>query len=374
MIRRIEARAFGANQIDLLKTFANQAVIAIGNVRLFEEVQARTADLSEALQQQTATADVLKVISASAFDLQSVLDTLLKSAIRLCRADKGGIARSLDGVFQYVAMHGFPPSFQNEMLANPPVAGRGSAVGRVVEEGTIIQIEDVLLDPDYKMGALAESGGYRTVLAVPLFREAELIGVFVMNRVEANRFNEREIELVTTFADQAVIAIENVRLFDEVQARTAELSESLKQQTATADVLKAISRSTFDLQPVLDTLVESAARLCDADKGVIFKRDGDEYRWSANYGNPPELEAFARANPFVPGRYSVTSRVALEAKAIHVTDVLADPEYGATRISEAWRIPDDPLRSDPAGRRSGWRVCADAIGSAGFHGKADRAR
>jgi two-component system, NtrC family, sensor kinase len=165
---------------------------------------------------------------------------------------------------------------------------------------------------------------------VPLVRAGAVIGVIFLARTEVKPFTDRQIELVTTFADQAVIAINNVSLFEEVQARTRELSESLQQQTATADVLKVISRSAFDLQTVLDTLVESAARLCNSDKGVIFKRDGDLYRWSANFGNPPELEAFAKAHPFAPGRHAVTSRVALEGRTIHVVDVLADPEYGAS--------------------------------------------
>jgi two-component system NtrC family sensor kinase len=334
VLGRAKVQPFTDKHVDLIRTFADQAVIAIENARLFEEVQARTAELDEALQQQTATADVLKVISRSAFDLQTVLDTLTESAVRLCRADKGSLERLIDGGFRYVAMFGFPASFRAYGAANPTQLGRGSAVGRAVEERRIIQIDDIMKDPEYTHGAVAEAGGIRTVLAVPLLRQDQLIGVFAMIRGEPNAFTAREIELVKTFADQAVIAIENVRLFDEVQARTAELSESLRQQTATADVLKAISRSTFDLQPVLDTLAESAAKLCDADTSVIFKRDGDLYRWSANYGNLPEAEAFARANPFAPGRDSVTGRVALEARAVHVSDVLADPEYRATQLQK----------------------------------------
>ena len=336
-LTRPEVRDFTPKQIELVEIFADQASIAIENVRLFEEVQARTAELGEALQHQTATADVLKAISRSTFDLQTVLDTLVESAVRLCRADKGGIVQSLDGVFRYVATHGYPPSFRAYVDANPLTAlaaGRGSAVGRVMEERRTVQIDDVLEDADYRVAPIAEAGGFRTILAAPLLREGDLIGVFVMTRVEPQPFNDKEIGLVQSFADQAVIAIENVRLFDEVQARTAELSESLQQQTATADVLKAISRSTFDLQPVLDTLAESAAKLCDADTSVIFKRDGDLYRWSANYGNLPEAAVFAKANPFMPGRDSVTGRVALEARAVHVSDVLADPEYGATQLQK----------------------------------------
>jgi signal transduction histidine kinase len=335
-LSRPEARLFTDRQVALVQTFADQAVIAIENVRLFEEVQARTAELSEALQQQTATADVLKVISRSAFDLHSVLQTLVDSACKLCGSDTGGIYMlDNDGdAYRLAANYGMRPEVIAYEAQHPNRAGRDSYVGRTALEKAVVHIPDVRKDLEYGFPELLSIGGFEATLSVPLMREAVPIGVFSMGKAAPGPYSSRQIELVQTFADQAVIAIENVRLFEQVQARTAELSEALRQQTATADVLKAISRSTFDLQPVLDTLVESAARLCDADKGVIFKRDGDKYRWSANYGNPPELEAFAKANPFTPGRYSVTSRVALEARTIHVSDVLADPEYSATQFQK----------------------------------------
>ena len=320
-VAKAEPGPFPERQIRLLRTFADQAVIAIENTRLVSE-------LREALEQQTATADVLKVISRSAFDLQAVLDTLVESAVRLCRADKGGIVRRIGGAMRYVSTSGYSPEMSKYLYENPPAEGRGSAVGRVVEQRRIVHIPDVLGDRDYEMTRLAEVGSFRTVLAVPLIRGDALIGVFAMTRAgEPQPFTDKEIELVQSFADQAVIAIENVRLFEEVQARTAEVTEALQQQTATANVLKVISRSAFDLQTVLDTLVESAARLCDAEKGTIVQRDGDVYRWSAHFGHAPDLVKYVKAHPFKPGRGTVTSRVTLEGRAVHVPDVLADPEY-----------------------------------------------
>ncbi|TIM79080.1 MAG: GAF domain-containing protein [Mesorhizobium sp.] len=324
LVMRKAPGPFSPKQIELVETFADQAVIAIENARLFEEVQARTAEVSEALQQQTATADVLKAISHSTFDLHSVLQTLIDSACKLCGSEKGGIYMLGSDVYRLTANYGMTPEMIAYEARNPIQVRRESYVGRTAFEKAVIHVPDVSKDLEYGFPELTSLGGFKAVLSVPLMREGVPIGVFSMGRSEPGAFTPRQIELVQTFADQAVIAIENARLFEEVQARTAELSESLR----------AISRSTFDLQPVLDTLVESAARLCDADKGVIFKRDGEKYRWSTNYGYLPEMEAYAQENPIVPGRYSVTSRVALEKRTIHVSDVLADPEYGATQFQK----------------------------------------
>jgi two-component system, NtrC family, sensor kinase len=327
-VARRQAGLFADAQVQLLKTFADQAVIAIENVRLFNETR-------EALDRQTATADVLKVISRSTFDLQTVLQTLVESAARLCNAEQGTITRQVDGTFYRAATYGFSSEF-TEMVRDVPVQiERGSATGRALVEGKIVHIPDVLADVDYTFDEAIKLGQFRTALAVPMLREGAAIGVLALTRKEVRPFTEREFELVTTFADQAAIAIENVRLFDEVQKRTEELTESLQQQTATSDVLKVISRSTFDLQTVLDTLVESAARLCEADMASINREKDAVYQQVASYGFSPEFQAYMSSHPIAAGQGSIVGRAVMHGATIHIPDVLADPEY---RMTEAATI------------------------------------
>ena len=317
-------RPFTDKQIDLVRNFAAQAVIAIENARLLKE-------LRELLQQQTATADVLKVISRSTFDLQTVLNTLVESAAQLCEADLANIWRPKDGAYRLAASYGVTSRYK-EYLENKQFLetigiepGRGTVVGRTLLEGKTVHVHDVQADRDYKLSGVI--GGYRTMLGVPLLRQGVPIGVIVLNQSIVRPFTDKQIELVETFADQAVIAIENVRLFEAEQQRTRELSELLQQQTATADVLKVISRSTFDLEVVLNTLAESATRLCEADGTIVWRPKEGRYQLAASYGLSPEFETSMRQVSLKPSGHSVVGRAVQAKKTLHIPDMNADPEY-----------------------------------------------
>jgi GAF domain-containing protein len=319
IIYRQEPEPFTQKHIELVTNFAAQAVIAIENTRLLNE-------LRESLQQQTATAEVLNIISRSTFDAQPVFETIIKNAARLCQSVLSAIYRS-DGEFVHLAAHDqFSPESVAAVRAAYPVSITSSnLIAVAVRERRVVHIPDVLVSGGYT--ELQRTSGYRGILIVPMMRDDVAIGAIAVMQIEPRLFPDTQVELLKTFASQAVLAIDNVRMFEEVQARTRELSESLQQQTATADVLKVISRSAFDLKSVLQTLVESAGRLCDADYATITRQKDGVLFFAEAYGYSSEFIEYVKAMPVERGRGTATGRALLEGRVIHIADVLADPDY-----------------------------------------------
>jgi len=332
-IYRQEVRPFAESQIELLENFAAQAVIAIENTRLLNELRQRTDDLTESLEQQTATSEVLSVISSSPGELQPVFQTMLENATRLCEAKFGGLFLTEGSGFRSVAQQG---PLLDWWERDPFLDVRrhpGLPLSRVAGTKAVVHVTNLAAEADSHAGdarflALVETAGARTVLGVPMLKDDGLVGAIIIYRSEVRPFSDKQIALVQNFAAQAVIAIENTRLLSE-------LRESLQQQTATADVLKVISRSTFDLRTVLDTLVESAARLCEADMAAIRMPKDTGYHHVASYGITPDHIEAMRAAPLRAGRSSVAGRVLLERQTVHIHDVLADPEFVLLDIQRA---------------------------------------
>ena len=318
-VSRTEPGEFAGHHVRLLQTFADQAVIAIENVRLFDEVQ-------EALQHQTATADVLKVISRSVFDLQTVLDTLVESAYKLCGASLGLLYLRGDEAFECKATAGTGVAQANLLFKGRPIrAGRGTAAERVIMTGEVQSITDFFEDPEFDPKVReairnateqdSSLGQLRSTLAVPMTRDNAVVGIIVIARSQVGPFPQRQIELLQTFADQAVIAIENARLFDEVQAKTRDLTEALTYQTGSSNILRVIASSPTDVGPVLNSIVESACELCEAEDAIVFLLDDGDLRSAAHHGPIPE--GLARL-PI--SRTRIVGRAFLDRKPVHVRD------------------------------------------------------
>jgi GAF domain-containing protein len=329
--------AFSADRINLLKTFADQAVIAIENVRLFTELQASNRELRIALDTQTATSDILRAISRSQTDVQPVFDAIVRSAVRLCGASHGGVYR-FDGELVHSVVHeGFSPeqleqwrkTWPRPMSADTSLACEAIRTRRIIRVGDIEATASVQLTTEAR--ANVRSRGSRSVLAVPMILHDSVVGVIGLAHPGVDAFADAHVELLQTFADQAVIAIENVRLFTELQERNRDLTEALDQQTATSEILRVISSSPTDLQPVFTTIVENAAKLCDARFTALFRFDGELITVAVQHGSTPEELAVTRAVfPTRATRGTAAGRVILERGVVHIPDIRTDPEYVAT--------------------------------------------
>jgi len=299
-------------------------------------------ELAEALQRQAAATEVLEIISHGGGDLEPVFQKLLENATRLCGAGFGIMNLFSGGIVRQAAFYNLPPSYTEVWRDRPYRPHPESVMGTVARLKQTVHVDDIRTRPAYRQGdtvvvALSDTAGARSYVGVPMLREGELIGMISIYRQEVRPFSPRQVELIKNFASQAVIAIENTRLLTELRQRTDDLSVSLQQQTATADVLKVISRSAFDLQTVLDTLVSSAARMCEAEMAFIHRREGEQYRAAATFGFAPEFWAFMQSHPISPGRGSIAGRVALERHAIQIADVAVDPEYTLSQATSIAR-------------------------------------
>ena len=322
---------FPDQQIELLKTFADQAVIAIENARLFQELQAKNRDLTETLEQRTATSEILKVISSSPTDVQPVFDAIVQNAVRLCGGLYGQVFQ-FDGELIHLVAQDIPSDRAEEWLRTfPRPLAAGGGVRRVITTGAVLRLADVELDTDKVFSVAAHARmrdlGTRSLVLVPMFRRGLVIGVIVVTHRTVGAFTDAHVELLKTFAAQAVIAIENARLFKELESRNAELTETLARQTATGEVLRAISGAHTDAQPVFDIIAASAFRLCGAGYGSVQLYDGELIHLAAAENASPEgVEALRRAYPRRPDQ-SVGGRAIRTRAVVQILDILEDPAY-----------------------------------------------
>ena len=313
--------AFTAKQIELVATFADQAVIAIENTRLFNELQTRTDDLSELLEQQTATSEVLKVISSSLNDLKPVFETIGQRAEKLCDAEISVISMVDGDLIRLVSINGVAEEGVEAVRRVYPMQRDDETMtARAIRSSAVCHVPDVLNDPLYKSKGAARASGFRACLAVPMIREGQVIGAIFVARRQTGLFADAQVQLLKTFADQAVIAIENVRLFNETK-------EALDQQTATADVLRVISRSPTDIQPVLNAILETAGRLCESEYACFFRLQDGKYHLAGSNNAGAEYIKYLSEHPIKIDRGSLVGRTAIERRTVHIPDCLNDPEY-----------------------------------------------
>jgi GAF domain-containing protein len=330
-LQRKEPHPFAEKQIELVTTFADQAVIAIENVRLFEAEQQRTRELSDSLEQQTATSEVLRAISSSPGELEPVFQAILTNTLRLCGAGFGNLLLFDGKDMRVVAMHNAPPEFVELRRKNPVIPLEKSILGPLVRTKKVSHVADITVEEPYASSPLAKTGHARTAVGIPITRDGLLIGAIGIYLQEVRPFTDKQIELLENFAAQAVIAIENTRLLSE-------LRESLQQQTATAEVLNVISRSKFDLQPILQSVVDTAAPLCRADTAVIFRLDEGKYRFATGYCVDPKYIEIERANPITPGPGTVVGRAAIRREAVQIVDAMNDPLYDRKQDAEIGQV------------------------------------
>ena len=349
---RGEVKPFTDKQIALLETFADQAVIAIENVRLFKELEARNRDLTEALEQQTATSEILRVISSSPTDVQPVFDTIVRSAVRLCDGLFSALFQFDGELLHLVAQHNFTPeALEEARRIFPARPSRGLGAGRAILERAVVHIPDVEVDPEYQHQALSRAIGFRSGLFVPMLRDGAPIGVIMVARAEPGPFSDNEIELLKTFADQAVIAVENVRLFKELQARTGELTQSVEQLTALGEVSQAVS-STLDVETVLDTIVSHASQLAGAAGCAIYEYDeaAEQFELRATHGYDAGFVEALRAAPLRKGE-GLMGRAAEMREPIQIPDITQPGAYESSVRDTLIRFGYRALLSVPAAPR-----------------------